>query len=314
MTMNELLEDAIDCQAIPDAMPWRHHDSNVADLSPSGVCAEDIRFLCEHVVDLRQMHPDMLFLMVNGVRIGRGTALRLDEKVVESGDARIMEAKEKKKGQDVKNKVIGKCQGIECPSQCVKKKKTAPITLDLSSEYENLGSQPSDSKTHHSPSPINTAPPDAYHVASVVHFEAGGSNQAPQYNENENENDDVVNTARNEDNEVNSPLSDQNIEITFLRDDTQPSGENVNVKANRARSGERAFASSFGGSGQNTFPGRNTYGDEGGSLRVNVALAEPFVPLASRITLPIIRHFNGLGLTLIGELWPKRICCNGLNP
>nr|GEV27781.1 hypothetical protein [Tanacetum cinerariifolium] len=272
----------IDRRAIPDAMPWRHHDSNVADLSPSDVCAEDIRLLCEHVVDLRPVHPDMLyeiglttiletpanifefmrFLMASGVRIGRGTALRPDEKVVESGDARILEAKEKKKGQDVQNKVTGKRRGTEGPSQCLKKKKTAPVTLDLSSESENLGSQPSDSETHHSLSPINTAPPDAYHVASVVHFEAGGSNQAPQSNENENENDDAVNTAGNEDKEVNSPLSDQNIEITSPRADTQPSGENVNAKANRAGSGERAFVSSSGGSGQNTFPGRNTDGDE----------------------------------------------------
>nr|GEW95767.1 hypothetical protein [Tanacetum cinerariifolium] len=153
------------------------------------------------------------FLMASGVKIGRGTALRPDEK------------------------------------------KTAPITLDLSSESENLGSQPSDAETHHSPSPINTAPPDAYHVASVVHFEAGGSNQAPQSNENENENDDA------------------------------PSGENVNAKVNRAGSEERAFASSFGGSGQNSFPGRNIDGDEGGSLRVNVALAEPFVPLWNLTTI-----------------------------
>nr|GFB64329.1 hypothetical protein [Tanacetum cinerariifolium] len=179
-------------------MPQRHHDSNVADLSPSGVCAKDIRLLCEHVVDLRPVHPDMLYeiglntiletrrvppslyrcRMECGVKIGRGTALRPDEKVVESGDACIMEAKEKKKGQDVQSKVTGKRRGTEGPSQCVKKKKTAPIILDLSPGSENLGSQPSDVETYHSPFPINTAPPDAYHVASMVHFEAGGSNQA----------------------------------------------------------------------------------------------------------------------------------------
>nr|GFC35421.1 hypothetical protein [Tanacetum cinerariifolium] len=39
---------------ISDAMPWRHHDSSVADPSPIRVRAEDNRRLCANIIDL---HP-----------------------------------------------------------------------------------------------------------------------------------------------------------------------------------------------------------------------------------------------------------------
>ncbi|GJX58851.1 gypsy type transposase [Tanacetum coccineum] len=51
----------IDRRAVPDAMPWRHHDSSVADPPPTGVRAADIRRLCENVIDLRPVHPAMLY-------------------------------------------------------------------------------------------------------------------------------------------------------------------------------------------------------------------------------------------------------------
>ncbi|GJW65609.1 hypothetical protein Tco_0117493, partial [Tanacetum coccineum] len=51
----------IDRRAIPDAMPWRHQDSSVADLAPTDVRAKDIRRLCENVIDLRPVHPAMLY-------------------------------------------------------------------------------------------------------------------------------------------------------------------------------------------------------------------------------------------------------------
>nr|GEU91527.1 hypothetical protein [Tanacetum cinerariifolium] len=48
-------------RAIPDAMPWRHQDSSMADPPPTGVRDEDIRRLCGHVIDLRPVHPAMLY-------------------------------------------------------------------------------------------------------------------------------------------------------------------------------------------------------------------------------------------------------------
>ncbi|GKC24688.1 hypothetical protein Tco_1026838 [Tanacetum coccineum] len=51
----------IDRRAIPDAMPWRHHNSSVLDPPPTGVRAEDIRRLCENVTDVRPVHPAMLY-------------------------------------------------------------------------------------------------------------------------------------------------------------------------------------------------------------------------------------------------------------
>nr|GEU43936.1 hypothetical protein [Tanacetum cinerariifolium] len=100
----------IDRRAIPDAMPWRHQDSSTADPPLTGVRAEDIRRLCENVINLRPVHLKMLyavglttiwkhvghhsvfkdgegagnviflkFSMAGGVRIGKGIAFATDE-------------------------------------------------------------------------------------------------------------------------------------------------------------------------------------------------------------------------------------------
>ncbi|GJT80852.1 hypothetical protein Tco_1055194 [Tanacetum coccineum] len=61
LTMNRLPVDKIDRRAILDAMPWRHQDSSVADPPPTGIRAEDIRRLCENVIDLRPVHLAMLY-------------------------------------------------------------------------------------------------------------------------------------------------------------------------------------------------------------------------------------------------------------
>ncbi|GJS82367.1 hypothetical protein Tco_0748908 [Tanacetum coccineum] len=61
LTMNRLPADKIDRRAIPDTMPWRHQDSSLADPAPTGVHAEDISRLCENVIDLRPIHPAMLY-------------------------------------------------------------------------------------------------------------------------------------------------------------------------------------------------------------------------------------------------------------
>ncbi|GJS31545.1 hypothetical protein Tco_0492165 [Tanacetum coccineum] len=50
-------------RAIPDAMAWRHHDSDVNDPSPEdGFSASDVQMLTEQVVDLRTVPSRLLFL------------------------------------------------------------------------------------------------------------------------------------------------------------------------------------------------------------------------------------------------------------
>ncbi|GJR29857.1 hypothetical protein Tco_1106089 [Tanacetum coccineum] len=72
MTMNKLPKSDIglyeqffkfqETGAIPDAMAWRHHDSDVYDpLSDDGYRILDVRTLAEKVIDLRSMHPMLLF-------------------------------------------------------------------------------------------------------------------------------------------------------------------------------------------------------------------------------------------------------------
>nr|GEX75015.1 hypothetical protein [Tanacetum cinerariifolium] len=70
LTMNRLPTDKIalegpffliDRRAIPDAMPWRHQDSSVADSAPTSVRTKDIQWLCVNVIDLRPVHLAMLY-------------------------------------------------------------------------------------------------------------------------------------------------------------------------------------------------------------------------------------------------------------
>ncbi|GJX87239.1 hypothetical protein Tco_0339253 [Tanacetum coccineum] len=52
----------LDRRAIPDAMAWRHHDSDVNDLVPEdGLQASDVQLLTERVVDLRPVPSGLLF-------------------------------------------------------------------------------------------------------------------------------------------------------------------------------------------------------------------------------------------------------------
>nr|GEU52519.1 hypothetical protein [Tanacetum cinerariifolium] len=105
-------------RAIPDAMPWRHKNSSLADPPPTDVQAEDICRLCENIIDLRPVHPTMLYeiglttiwkhvgapsgLMVmgmhvliskvshvRGVRIGKGTALATNEAIAQHTTAHL---------------------------------------------------------------------------------------------------------------------------------------------------------------------------------------------------------------------------------
>ncbi|GJT82631.1 hypothetical protein Tco_1056973 [Tanacetum coccineum] len=52
----------IDRRAIPDAMAWRHHDSDVNDVVPDNdFSIVDVRAFAENAIDLRIVHPDLLF-------------------------------------------------------------------------------------------------------------------------------------------------------------------------------------------------------------------------------------------------------------
>ncbi|GJX16135.1 hypothetical protein Tco_0216967 [Tanacetum coccineum] len=61
-TMDKLPKEVIDRRAIPDAMAWRHHDSDVNDVLPDNdFSILDVRALVENAIDLRIVHPDLLF-------------------------------------------------------------------------------------------------------------------------------------------------------------------------------------------------------------------------------------------------------------
>ncbi|GJZ68766.1 hypothetical protein Tco_0632316, partial [Tanacetum coccineum] len=52
----------LDRRAIPDAMAWRHHDSDVNDPVPEdGFSASDVQILTEKVIDLRPVPSGLLF-------------------------------------------------------------------------------------------------------------------------------------------------------------------------------------------------------------------------------------------------------------
>ncbi|GKB83160.1 hypothetical protein Tco_0950055 [Tanacetum coccineum] len=53
----------LDWRAIPDAMAWRHHDSDINDVLPDGdYNVSDARTLVENIIDLHPMPPGLLFV------------------------------------------------------------------------------------------------------------------------------------------------------------------------------------------------------------------------------------------------------------
>ncbi|GKA15209.1 hypothetical protein Tco_0694956 [Tanacetum coccineum] len=61
-TMDKLRYEVIDRRAIPDAMAWRHHDPDVNDVLPDNdFSILDVRALAENAINLRPMHPELLF-------------------------------------------------------------------------------------------------------------------------------------------------------------------------------------------------------------------------------------------------------------
>ncbi|GJX91612.1 hypothetical protein Tco_0344938 [Tanacetum coccineum] len=54
----------IDRMVVPDAMAWRHHDSDVNDVLPdNNFSILDVRALAENAINLRPMHPELLFVV-----------------------------------------------------------------------------------------------------------------------------------------------------------------------------------------------------------------------------------------------------------
>nr|GEY13441.1 hypothetical protein [Tanacetum cinerariifolium] len=189
----------IDRRSIPDAMPWRHHDSNVSDPPPSGVSADDVHQLCENVIDLRLVHSAMLYeigLTTIWKHVGHHLAFKdgernvaanmfeflkfpmargLDlQRKVERGDQRIIAAKEKNRAQEAQDKAARKRPGRAEAFGHTKKRKIAPLSMALS-ESEADSSLQGDSGTFHSVTLINTFNP------VNTDAEAEGSNQTLQY-------------------------------------------------------------------------------------------------------------------------------------
>ncbi|GKA73665.1 hypothetical protein Tco_0779967 [Tanacetum coccineum] len=77
----------IDRRAIPDAMPWRHQNSSVADPPPTGIWAEDTPIHVGHYSVFKDgegtvatsMSQFLKFSMAGGVRVGKGIALVANE-------------------------------------------------------------------------------------------------------------------------------------------------------------------------------------------------------------------------------------------
>ncbi|GJV80765.1 hypothetical protein Tco_1516635 [Tanacetum coccineum] len=154
LTMNRLPVDKIDRRAIPNAMPWRHQDSSMADPPPTDVHAEDIRRLFA-----TSMSQFLKFSMAGGVLVGKGTALAANEviphhttpplpfgsqipeksnhqKVVEVENERVLTAK--RKAQAAKDRAVGKRVVAKGASQRTKRNKTTPLSFALSDSWRAM--------------------------------------------------------------------------------------------------------------------------------------------------------------------------------
>nr|GEX79097.1 hypothetical protein [Tanacetum cinerariifolium] len=174
-------------------------DSSVADPSPTGVRAEDICRLCENIIDLRPVHPTMLYAIGlttiwkhvgyhlvfkdgegTGVRVGKGLALTANEvipqhitlplpsgsQIPEKSDHQKVGEYEnervlaaKRKARAAKDWADGKRAATEGASQRPKKKKTSHLSFALS-DSEADGSPRSGFGTHHYVSLLNTIIPN----------------------------------------------------------------------------------------------------------------------------------------------------------
>nr|GEV79203.1 hypothetical protein [Tanacetum cinerariifolium] len=75
----------LDRRAIPDAMAWRHHDSDINDpASKDGFCVQDVQTLAERVIDLMVTMSEYLrFPFLYGASISKGPALTPQDHIVQ---------------------------------------------------------------------------------------------------------------------------------------------------------------------------------------------------------------------------------------
>nr|GEY80774.1 hypothetical protein [Tanacetum cinerariifolium] len=177
LTINKLPLDNI------DAIPWKHQDSSVADPPPNGVHAKEIRRLCKNVIDLRPVHPAMLYAIgLTNIwkHVGHHSVFKDGEgivatsmshflkfpmaggkfdhqKVVEDENERVLAAK--RKAQAAKDRAVRKRAATEGASHRPKKKKTTPLSFALSDSQADESNR-SGSSTHYSASPLNSIIPN----------------------------------------------------------------------------------------------------------------------------------------------------------
>nr|GEU91095.1 hypothetical protein [Tanacetum cinerariifolium] len=275
-SMNRLSVDKI------DAMPWRNQDSSVADPAPTGVRAEDILRLCENVIDLRPVHPAMLyavgltiwkhvghhlvfkdsegtvatsmsqflkFPMVGGVCVGKGTALTANKVIPQHTTPPFPFRK-------AKARAVRKRAATARASQRTKKK-TSPLSFALS-DFEADESNRSGSDTHHSASPLNTIIPNEAELVT-----GGDGLILKSVNQAEEDTDQPLNNVEDT-TKVNSLLSEHSPYFQH----SNPSDEDThNVRS------KPAYTHASGSTGHRPL----TFFVAGSSLRRDVGLPEPFV-------------------------------------
>ncbi|GJU08938.1 hypothetical protein Tco_1125368 [Tanacetum coccineum] len=267
-------------------------DSSVADPPPTGVHAEDIYRLCENIIDLHLVHPAMLyaiglttiwkhvghhpvfkdgegivatsmsqflkFLMVGGVRVGKGTALAANE--------------------TAKDRAVGKRAATEGASHRPKKKKTMPLSFALS-DFEADGSNRSGFGTHHYALPLNTIIPNEAELTT------GGDGlileSVNRVEEDTDHNlDNVEDTTK-----VNSPL----FEHSPRSQHSNPFDKDTHNFVLPSFVLGHGVISSSGSSHRQAFLRHNPGGNDiGSSLRGDVGLHVPFVPAWNLTTHSIL--------------------------
>ncbi|GKA95097.1 hypothetical protein Tco_0817135 [Tanacetum coccineum] len=308
LTMNRLPTDKIDRRVIPDAMSWRHQDSRLANPSPIGVHAEDIRRLCENVIDLRPVHPAMLyavglttiwkhvghhpvfkdgkgnvatsmsqflkFPMAGGVRIPEKSD---HQRVFEVKNERVLVAK--RKSQIAKDKAVRK-KAAEGVSHRTKKRKTTPLSVALLDSKADESNR-SGSGTHHSAYPLNTIISNEDGLATSLISEPVNQTEEGMDQPLDNVEDTI---------KVNSPQfehSPQYQQSDHSGEDTQTVRSSPE-RTHASGSAGHGVGSTSGGSHRLAFPARHPGGDgAGSSLQRDAGAPELFV-LAWNLTTHLI--------------------------
>ncbi|GKC23763.1 hypothetical protein Tco_1025913 [Tanacetum coccineum] len=220
------------------------------------------------------MSQFLKFSMAGGVRVGKGTALAANEKVVEYENERFLAAK--RKAQEAKDRAVGKRAATEGASNRPKKKKTTPLSFALS-----------DSEVDGSNQSVNRTEEDTgHHLDNVedttkVNYPLSGHSPRSQHS-----------TPSDEDTQVRSGGDKLHHNVRDELAHTHTSGStneyltmlfpffslSLQFVLSSFVSGHGVSSSSIG-SHRQAFLRRNPGGDGvGSSLRGDVGLPVPFVP------------------------------------